>query len=50
MRFGLICKKYHLNPIGLSLKFSKLGASLEPYIFIGECPCVATGVKKLYET
>jgi hypothetical protein len=31
--FGLICKKHHLNHIGLSLKFSELGASLEPYIF-----------------
>jgi hypothetical protein len=30
---GLICKKYSLSILGLSLKFSEHGASLEPYIF-----------------
>jgi hypothetical protein len=44
MGFGLICKKHHLNHIGLSLKFSELKASLEPYIspFIRNLPRVNT--------
>jgi hypothetical protein len=33
LRFGLICKKPHLNSIELSLNFSGIGSTLKPYIF-----------------
>jgi hypothetical protein len=29
LSFGSICKKHHLNPIHLSLKFSDMGSTLE---------------------
>jgi hypothetical protein len=42
--FGLNCKKYLLNSICLSQKFSAFGATLEPYLseFMRNLPRVNT--------